>query len=313
MVSISFYKTSSLFNKRMLKLLIIFSIIDCIFQISLGGFVRVTSSGLGCPDWPLCYGKIIPPMNYHTLIEWGHRTSGAILGLSILMINLFVIFYERKNKLLLLMSTLSLLLVILVGGIGGAVVLTELEPSLRTLHLFLAQIIIFTLGISLISLYIPNETSYKDIWIIDKYSIMTGVVAISIILALLTGSYAVWKGAGTVCSSWPLCTSGSIFPQSGLGWIHMIHRIASSFAGLIGLYVFYLILKNNFSRSIIIISIFSLLMMVAQIILGALNPWTKFEIWARVSHLGTSSVLWGSVSTLFCLLTLDIFRLRRKN
>ena len=313
MVSISFYKASSLFNRRFLKLLIVFSIIDCIFQISLGGFVRVTSSGLGCPDWPLCYGKIIPPMNYHTLIEWGHRTSGAILGLSILMINLFVIFYERKNKLLLGMSTASLLLVILVGGIGGAVVLTELEPSLRTLHLFLAQIIIFTLGISLISLYIPDGTSYKDIWMIDKYSIMIGLLAIAIILALLTGSYAVWKGAGTVCSSWPLCTSGSILPQSGLGWIHMIHRITSSFAGILGLYAFYLILRNNFGRPIIIISIFSLFMMIAQIILGALNPWTKFEIWARVSHLGTSSVLWGSVSTLFCLLTLDIFRLRRKN
>ncbi|MEC7880780.1 MAG: COX15/CtaA family protein [Chloroflexota bacterium] len=313
MVSISFQKASFLFNKRFLKLLIVFSIIDCIFQISLGGFVRVTSSGLGCPDWPLCYGKIIPPMNYHTLIEWGHRTSGAILGLSILMINLFVFLYQRKNKLLLIMSSTSLFLVILVGGIGGAVVLTELEPSLRTLHLFLAQIIIFTLGISLISLYIPNDASYQDMWILDKYSIIVGVVAIIIIMALLTGSYAVWKGAGTVCSSWPLCTSGSILPKSGLGWIHMIHRITSSFAGILGLYAFYIILRGNFGRLIMIISAFSLLMIITQIILGALNPWTKFEIWARVSHLGISSVLWGSVSTLFCLLTLDIFRSRIKN
>ena len=313
MVSISFQKVNFIFNKRFLKLLIIFSIVDCIFQISLGGFVRVTSSGLGCPDWPLCYGKIIPPMNYHTLIEWGHRTSGAILGLSILIINLFVFLYHRKNKLLLIMSSTSLFLVILVGGIGGAVVLTELEPSLRTLHLFLAQIIIFTLGISLISLYIPNDASYKDMWILDKYSIIVGIVAITIIMALLTGSYAVWKGAGTVCSSWPLCTSGSILPKSGLGWIHMIHRITSSLAGILGFYAFYIILRNHFGKSIMIISAFSLLMIITQIILGALNPWTKFEIWARVSHLGISSVLWGSVSTLFCLLTLDIFRSRIKN
>jgi heme A synthase len=150
-------------------------------------------------------------------------------------------------------------------------------------------------------------------WILDKYSIIVGVVAIVIIMALLTGSYAVWKGAGTVCSSWPLCTSGSILPKSGLGWIHMIHRIASSFAGILGLYAFYMILRSNFGRLIMIISAFSLLMIITQIILGALNPWTKFEIWARVSHLGISSVLWGSVSTLFCLLTLDIFRSRIKN
>ena len=165
MVSLSFRKTNSLSNKSFLKFLIVFSIIDCIFQISLGGFVRVTSSGLGCPDWPLCYGKIIPPMNYHTLIEWGHRTSGAILGLSILSVSIFVLIYERSNKLLLYMSLITLFLVVVVGGVGGAVVLTELEPSLRTLHLFLAQLIIFTLGVSLISLYVPVNKKYSDILI----------------------------------------------------------------------------------------------------------------------------------------------------
>jgi len=311
MVSVSLKKTNYLFDKKLLKFLIIFSIVDCIFQISLGGFVRVSSSGLGCPDWPLCYGKIIPPMNYHTLIEWGHRTSGVVLGILISLVNLLTIIKEKNNRLLLFSSLMSLFLVIIAGGVGGVVVLTELEPSLRTLHLFLAQLIIFTLGVALISLYVPKNRTYKDIWILDKYSILIGVVALSTIIALLSGSYAVWKGAGTVCSSWPFCTSGSIFPKSSLGWIHMIHRVASMFSGLLGIIGISFILKNKFGTTITLISIFSLIMIIGQVILGASNPWTKFEVWVRVAHLGASSVLWGLISTLFCLLTLESFRLRK--
>ena len=244
MVSASIQKNNFILGDNFLKFLISFSILDCVFQISLGGFVRVTGSGLGCPDWPLCYGKIIPPMNYHTLIEWGHRTSGALLGLLILLVNVIVWIQNRNNKFLTLTSLLSLILVIIVGGIGGAVVLTELEPSLRTLHLFLAQMIIFCLGLSYVSIN-TNNLSLKNQIIFDKYSYMAGVIALTVIVSLLSGSYAVWKGAGTVCSSWPFCTSSSIIPESFLGWIHMTHRIASSLAGIVGLTFLYIFLESD--------------------------------------------------------------------
>ncbi|MBA4715112.1 MAG: COX15/CtaA family protein [Dehalococcoidia bacterium] len=307
MVSASIHKNNFILGDSFLKFLISFSIIDCVFQISLGGFVRVTGSGLGCPDWPLCYGKIIPPMNYHTLIEWGHRTSGALLGLLILLINIIVWYQNRNNKFLTYTSLISLILVIVVGGIGGAVVLTELEPSLRTLHLFLAQMIIFCLGLSYVSINTHN-LSLKNQIIFDKYSLMAGVVALTVLVSLLTGSYAVWKGAGTVCSSWPFCTSSSIIPESFLGWVHMTHRIASSLAGIIGLFFLYIFLKKRFSSTVFVLSIFSLAMIFSQIILGALNPWTKFDVWIRVAHLGASSLLWGSVALLFCLISFKIFR-----
>ena len=48
-------------------------------QISLGGIVRITDSGLGCPDWPLCHGKLLPPLELHTLIEYSHRLSASVL------------------------------------------------------------------------------------------------------------------------------------------------------------------------------------------------------------------------------------------
>ena len=48
-------------------------------QVSLGGVVRVTDSGLGCPDWPLCHGRLIPTFDSATLIEYSHRLSASLL------------------------------------------------------------------------------------------------------------------------------------------------------------------------------------------------------------------------------------------
>ena len=46
----------------------------------MGGIVRVTGSGLGCPDWPTCYGHLIPPLELHSIIEYTHRTIAALTG-----------------------------------------------------------------------------------------------------------------------------------------------------------------------------------------------------------------------------------------
>src|SRR5438067_6153426 len=45
-----------------------------------GAAVRLTDSGLGCPDWPRCYGKAVPPLQIHALIEFGNRALSGIVG-----------------------------------------------------------------------------------------------------------------------------------------------------------------------------------------------------------------------------------------
>ena len=139
-------------NKKdnILLLFLLLTVLGTVSQITIGGITRVTGSGDGCPDWPTCFGKWFPPLEYHALIEYSHRSMGTLVGLLILTIFIRVLLKHKYNKGL-VKSSLSLsLLVIIVGLLGGFVVLSELNPAVRTIHLMLAEITILLSVTSLI-------------------------------------------------------------------------------------------------------------------------------------------------------------------
>ncbi|MCW3036979.1 MAG: cytochrome oxidase assembly [Actinobacteria bacterium] len=57
--------------------------------IGVGGTVRGTGSGLGCPDWPRCHGKWYPPLTFHAIIEYSHRASASIVIVLVLAVAVF--------------------------------------------------------------------------------------------------------------------------------------------------------------------------------------------------------------------------------
>src|SRR5690348_200125 len=112
-------------------------------QIALGGLVRVSGSGLGCPDWPLCNGRPYPPANVHSIIEYSHRTVGAITAVLLLgtVIAAWVVF-RRERPIVAWLATLSGVAIAAEIPLGAVVVVNELAPWLVLVHLALAMIIL---------------------------------------------------------------------------------------------------------------------------------------------------------------------------
>lgn len=300
-----------IWGDRVLLVLLVLGLVGALVQITMGGAVRVTGSGDGCPDWPTCFGSWIPPFEYHALMEYSHRTIGALVGLTIIAAVLRVWFKHRGQTAVVTSATAGLVAISITGVIGGAVVLSELDPALRTLHLMLAEIVLLLMAHALVaSIYVHSAA--VDAGYPKALVFMALVGSAMTLIALLSGSYAVWRGAGAVCPSWPLC-GGSIIPQYELVWIHVAHRVLALVSVVPALAAAHMAMKvkgspESSARSLRILGIALSTIIVTQVLLGAANPWTGFADWARVSHLTVASMQWVCMCLLTLLILLPVAR-----
>src|SRR5260370_32122510 len=107
-----------------------------------GAAVRLTDSGLGCPDWPKCYGKTLPPLSTHAVIEYSNRAISGLVGL--IAVAVFVASFlrqPRRRDLVWLSATLPLG-VVAQAVLGGFTVREHLAPGFVMGHFGLSMIIL---------------------------------------------------------------------------------------------------------------------------------------------------------------------------
>lgn len=164
-----------------------------IFLIFIGGLVRASGAGLGCPDWPKCFGMWIPPTSaaelplgydmsqfsvFKTWTEYINRLIGVIIGLLITASFILSFRYREKQPAVFYSSTAAFVMVLVQGWLGGQVVMTGLDEWLITLHMLLAMLIMMTL---IYAVYKASANEFKVSLGTTISRVMFGVVIFLIV------------------------------------------------------------------------------------------------------------------------------------
>ncbi len=260
-------------------------------QIALGGLVRVTGSGLGCPDWPLCHGRPYPPANLPSIIEYSHRAVGSVTGVLIIatVVTAWVVFRKRR-PLVAWLASASLIGVVGEGILGGIVVAKELSPWLVVVHLGLAMMIIGFLVATAIAA-MPASSGVPDM----NFRRLAIVVTAATYVMMLTGSTVVASGADDSCHSWPLCGGGFALDFTGANAFTMLHRGTVLVVGLLLLHLLSkAFLRWRSVKGIGPIAVVAIAALVLQVAVGAGSAITGNAVFDGL-HVAIATLVWSGV------------------
>jgi cytochrome c oxidase assembly protein subunit 15 len=124
-------------------------VVALVALVAIGGATRVMEAGLACPDWPLCYGVLLPgrQMNLQVFLEWFHRLDAFLVGVALLVLSaLSLRFRACLPRWLPAAAFAGLLLVALQGGLGALTVTRLLAAPMVSAHLITALVLVLLLS-----------------------------------------------------------------------------------------------------------------------------------------------------------------------
>ncbi len=266
--------------------------------IVFGGVVRTTGSGLGCPDWPLCHGRLLPPPVLTAWIEWGHRLIASLVGLFVISaVGVAWAQLGTSHRVTRLLA-LSVPLLVVQSGLGGLAVVWELPSEVVALHLALALTILALFLSAAVLGHRPQALTRARRR--SPFYRRARRSALLLFLLIVTGAWVTGTRAGWACPDWPLC-SGRLWPFEGrLPQIHMLHRYAALLVGVVLLALALEALRRpeGIDGAARRWAVATGLLFLAQVGVGGLNVWLRFPVWLNALHLALAAAVWaGAVLT----------------
>lgn len=266
-----------------------------------GALVRTTGSGLGCPDWPLCHGRVIPPLgDTAAWVEWIHRLLAASIA-PLLILSTLVAWRRERRPDLYRPLLWALGLVFGQSLLGGLTVILELPPTMVAVHLALALTILALTLVAATRAAAPwsARPPHRELSSLQHAASAMrwiGMVGLGLFALTLIGATVTGSGASWACSAWPLCDGWTIWPADLLGRVHMLHRLVALGVGVaLAWLVVRLATWPGISRGIFRWVLAAFALYLAQIGLGAVNLWMGFPAWLNALHLGLATAIWAAV------------------
>lgn len=294
----------------------------------LGAWTRLADAGLGCPDWPGCYGQIVAPASPEDLaraerlypdspvepfkaqVEMTHRYAAGLLGLVIFLIAGIGFYIKRQGEIYPVRLAIALvLLVILQAALGALTVILKLWPQVVVAHL-VGGFLTFAL---LLVLTYRLSSRHSSLPLSTRGRFLGALMLILLLIQIMLGGWLSAQYAGIACPDLPTCQgqwwpeadwrSGfHLFAGSGdthLGGmldaqarvaIHLAHRLGAVLVTLYFFVAIWLLRRWGLGRGWAA----SLLWLISlQFLLGLANVFFSLPILVAVAHNGTAALLFA--------------------
>lgn len=294
--------------------LIFYSILLTYTVILAGAIVRGTGSGLGCPDWPRCFGQWVPPTDiselpanykeifkiagktiadfdpFKTWTEYINRLAGVVLGFFIVLL-FGQSFRVRKIEPSLPWFCAGLLILILIqGGIGAVVVSTHLKPFIITIHMVLAVLLLF--GLIYLRKYCFDLSREFLVEKADRKSLALTNWAISLGFIQMILGTQVRQQVDHLIRDTKMATAQTVIEQ--LNWVFYVHRSFSIiFIGMLVYLAFSLLKKTDRTAQLISLAILAISILTAGT--GVALNYFGFPAFAQPPHLFMGILILGSL------------------
>ena len=275
------------------------TLLTALMAVVMGGVVRVTGSGLGCPDWPLCHGSIIPPWELAPWIEYLHRLSAAVSGVfTLLMVVTAFMRYGPRTRTFYLVSVAAGLLVTQ-AMLGAYTVLSELRPVIALFHTGVATSLVGLLALITAGAVRPGwlNEGVRQSSQLDSFRWLMVALGLVTFVLILSGAYVTRTGgASLACTEVPLCGT-SLGDMVTVQWIHMIHRIIGL---LVGILMLITLVRSTALQHTGIMAMTGLMtaLLATQMGLGIGNVVLRLPSEIRAAHL-TIALLFFAVTVFF--------------
>ncbi len=256
----------------------------------LGAVVRAKGAGLACPDWPLCFGSVVPAFDVRVALEWSHRVLAGSISLGLAALTLWSLRTPGLRPVLARPLAVIWALLVLQIALGGLTVLLLLAPWTVTAHLAVGTAFCISL---LWTAHLLFEAAAPGPVARQRVSPgLRSIVALTcalLVTQLVLGGIVSSHAAGLACASFPSCDGESFAPtlsgQVGLAVLHRLNAAAllAAFAALV--------FAARYSPRIGRLAWASLHMGILQAGLGVLNVLMRLPVEVTALHSATAALI----------------------
>jgi heme o synthase len=293
-------------------------------MVVIGVIVRSTGSGLGCPDWPLCYGQVIPPIgDTAAWIESIHRWWGVLVGFVVLALAVAALRGQRAHRSVVVASVTAVLVTGFQGWLGKVTVESGNSGESVTAHLATAMVLVALLVFVLVRSRFPSSLPRGGPR--QRLSLLLAFTSIAVYALLLFGAHVTAARAALVYSDWPLF-DGQLIPVfssdpdlAALQMSHFAHRVVAAVVGLVVLAASVVTWRAARARrddalaspsgaetaepeggatgSGAVLSLVgtAAVLYAVQVVVGAMQLWTTLAPWAVSLHVALGAAIWATL------------------